>query len=575
MKVLDFGRAKAMVSLTRTFVVRMIALLGLTALPTAASGQLLYGAESGSNSPLYLIDSTSGRATPIGEIGVGVGGMAFHPMTGVLYGVTAPDDPNTPRNLIQIDTGTGRGTVIGPIGLANADISDIAFNPFDGTLFGWSEKTSDLITINLTTGAGTIVADAGITTVGGGLAFTTLPQGSTHNLAFLMGDGGNGALRLVNTDTGQTTVLVTSSGSPAPGYPIAAMKFRPVTNVLFAIQTTGLPNSGSPSSVLVTINSDGVMTPIGPTVPRLDALAWSPLSPQADLDGDQRADLVLRNVKSGDVAFVPGGDTSLHVISAGVPSAWQIAGVGDVNGDRRADLFWRNTVTGDVGVWLMDGAAVKSTAVIASRVPLQWHIVGVGDLDGDRKVDIIWRNTVTGDVAAWLMDGDSAKASSVIASTVPLAWQIVAIGDFNADRTADLIWRHTQLGHVAAWLMDGTTVRDIPLIAADVPLAWQIIGTGDLDGDGKSDLVWYQQDTHDVAAWLMDGASVLRTPIIATAVPAEWRLVKVQDVNLDGQSDLGWYDARILEFHYWVMNGVTITSGNVTGGYFSSDWQIQ
>jgi hypothetical protein len=557
----------------RTFVFRMLALLGLAAVPTTASGQLLYGAESGNDSRLYLINPTTGAATPIGEIGVGVGAMAFHPVTGVLYGVTAPDDANAPRNLIQIDTGSGRGTVIGPIGLANATIADIAFNPFDGTLFGWSEMTSDLITINLTTGAGTIVADAGITTVGGGLAFQTTPQGSTHNIAFLMGDGGNGPMRYVNTDTGQTQVFTTTSGSPAPGLPIAAMKYRPVTNVLFAIQTTAFPNPGPPSSVLVTIDPDGVMHPVGPTAPRLDALAWSPLTPQADLDGDGRADLVLRNAHSGDVAVVFGVDTLFHTVSPAVPLVWQIVGIGDVNGDLRADLFWRNTVTGDVAVWLMDGAVVKATPVI-SRVPLEWQIAGVGDLDGDRKVDIIWRDTVTGDVAVWLMDGATVRAAPVISSGVPLAWQIVAIGDLNGDRTADLVWRDTITGDVSVWLMDGTTVLDIPLIASGVPLAWQIAGTGDLDGDGKSDLVWHEQNTRDVAAWFMDGASVLRTPILATAVPAEWDLVKVQDVNRDGFADLGWYDARILEFHYWTMNGATVVSAFV-GAYFSSDWQIQ
>ena len=44
------------------------------------------------------------------------------------------------------------------------------------------------------------------------------------------------------------------------------------------------------------------------------------------------------------------------VISAGLPLAWQTAGVADVDGDGKADLIWRNSQSGDVAAWFMSGA---------------------------------------------------------------------------------------------------------------------------------------------------------------------------------------------------------------------------
>src|SRR6516225_9985946 len=114
--------------------------------------------------------SVGGSAAP-----GGVGAIAEDPRTGILYGVTAPGflpPSGTIRQLIRIDKITGRGTVIGPLGPTGFrfGIADITFRS-DGTLFGWSENSDDLVTINTATGAATIVANAGISTFGSGLKF--------------------------------------------------------------------------------------------------------------------------------------------------------------------------------------------------------------------------------------------------------------------------------------------------------------------------------------------------------------------------------------------------------------------
>src|SRR5262249_36925642 len=256
--------------MTKTVALRVgvvVCLLSLLSPTTAIGQQVLYGASSGADSALLTINPATGAATAIGSIGIGVGAMAVHPRTGVLYGVTAPGfipPSGTTRQLLRIDTKTGVGSVIGPLGATGFrfGIADLAFRS-DGTLFGWSENSDDLITIDINTGAATIVGNAGISTFGSGLAFD-----NTGTL-YLAGGGGNGRFYTVNPATGLTTLLGNLTGCPFPGFPIPAMKFHPVTNVLYAINRTFPPVA---SGALITINpTTRVCTSIG-----LAALAGGP-----------------------------------------------------------------------------------------------------------------------------------------------------------------------------------------------------------------------------------------------------------------------------------------------------------
>ena len=118
-------------------------------------------------SSLHRVNPQTGRATPVGAIGFdAVGGMAFHPLTGILYavgqraGTTSFITPG-PHVLITIDPATGVGTEIGlftaPLGcpFPGCRVDDLAFRP-DGVLYGMVSEF--LVTIDLGTGAGTQVA---------------------------------------------------------------------------------------------------------------------------------------------------------------------------------------------------------------------------------------------------------------------------------------------------------------------------------------------------------------------------------------------------------------------------------
>jgi hypothetical protein len=141
---------------------------GVTTFAVLLPTSLLYTVDrfsifDGSSSMLSTLDPETGRVhRRIGPTGVGVvTGLALHPSTGVLYGVTGG---RSGRRLVTIDRQTGAGTIIGNL---NTTVTDIAFRS-DGTLFGVTNGTS-IVSINLTTGNTTVVA---ITGLRGGIAFS-------------------------------------------------------------------------------------------------------------------------------------------------------------------------------------------------------------------------------------------------------------------------------------------------------------------------------------------------------------------------------------------------------------------
>jgi hypothetical protein len=53
---------------------------------------------------------------------------------------------------------------------------------------------------------------------------------------------------------------------------------------------------------------------------------------------------------------------------------WSVAGVGDVDGDGKSDILWRNNTTGENVIYLMNGAAISSSAAINPLQGSDWSI---------------------------------------------------------------------------------------------------------------------------------------------------------------------------------------------------------
>jgi len=253
----------------------LIPLVGAT---RSAEAGILYAADGERGNPatnLYILNQVTGApVATVGPIGFAPTGLSFNPFSGVLYGVTAPRGTNT-RELITINTSSGAGTLIGPLGVI---MDDIAFDR-DGTLFGWSGRASgsDLYTINLTTGAATKVGEAGITDIGVGFAI------NASGTPFLAADGATGVLRTVNKTTGAVTTVATLTGAPITAGSIDAFAFDEAGTLLGINLAEGGPgNAGAPGNTfLVTVDpTTGVITSRGPSIPGLDAIAFQVSVPE-------------------------------------------------------------------------------------------------------------------------------------------------------------------------------------------------------------------------------------------------------------------------------------------------------
>lgn len=161
-----------------------------------------------STSNLYTVDTASPgpSVTSIGAIGDAVTGFAIDPTSNILYGVTTGSTSGHVRSLITIDTTTGAGTLVGSLG--GKAIPDIAFDN-TGQMYGWDNTNHQLARIDKATGAVTDIGSSGISSPysGNGLAITST------NTAYLFPKGSFGAFYSMNLSTGAGTSAGTLDGS--------------------------------------------------------------------------------------------------------------------------------------------------------------------------------------------------------------------------------------------------------------------------------------------------------------------------------------------------------------------------
>jgi FG-GAP repeat len=55
---------------------------------------------------------------------------------------------------------------------------------------------------------------------------------------------------------------------------------------------------------------------------------------------------------------------------------WEFKSVGDINGDGKADVILRNKVSGQNIGWLMNGLTVTNSAFLPTIADTNWEIVG-------------------------------------------------------------------------------------------------------------------------------------------------------------------------------------------------------
>jgi hypothetical protein len=159
-----------------------------------------YGVDYATNE-LVTIDTTNGAYTVVGPCSPGAvnawTGMSWDRTSNTMYGSAFISGSSV---LVTIDLSTGAVTPVGTIGAYI--VIDIAINNA-GQIYGFEISTDNIITINKTTGAGTILGPSGLAAnYAQGMSFDP----NTDEL-FLAGYTASAALYQVNTSTGATTLI--------------------------------------------------------------------------------------------------------------------------------------------------------------------------------------------------------------------------------------------------------------------------------------------------------------------------------------------------------------------------------
>jgi sRNA-binding regulator protein Hfq len=299
-----------------------------------------------------------------------------------------------------------------------------------------------------------------------------------------------------------------------------------------------------------------------------------PINDPHDLNGDGKADLLWRNVKTTNVAIwlMNGANIGSFAFLGGVPTQWEIKGVGDVNGDGRADVVWKHSISHMVAIWFMNGLKISSISLPGGVAP-EWKLEAVGDTNGDGKADLVWMNANTGQVTIWLMNGSVIASSGVLN---PVAgdwanWHIDGVGDVDGNGTGDVVWHNSVTGQVTVWLMNGLTITSVGF--PGIPSTnWEIAGFGDGDGNGTTDIVWRNTLNGATAIWFMNGGTI-GSAAFPAGVPLKWQIVQVGDVNGDGKADVVWQHTSGI-VAVWLMNGPVIESVGFPGNA-PTVWEIQ
>jgi len=254
----------------------MCFLFGALAFAANSHAGTLYAATSaGGPGELYIINQATGALVQdVGPLNDSLGanypitGLAFSPVTGLLYGSTG-NAGAVDATLVRINPATAQVTVVGPYnaGPTNssgtpATMADIAFDPA-GNLYGVASIGGpNVYSINVPTGQATLVGANGVSTstTGGGLAISSS--------GVFYGTPTSSRFGTYNSITGAFTNISNPAKPAGGGY--GALAFD--GSVLYGLNV----GSGSPPPThIVTIDTGtGVVTDIGASVNSLDAIAF-------------------------------------------------------------------------------------------------------------------------------------------------------------------------------------------------------------------------------------------------------------------------------------------------------------
>jgi hypothetical protein len=260
--------------------------------------------------------------------------------------------------------------------------------------------------------------------------------------------------------------------------------------------------------------------------------AWDPIA-TADVNGDRIDDVIWREVGTGQIAIwlmtsptAVGGVT--FPANVGSDTGWSLAAAADVDGDGYADLVWRNVVTGQLVIWIMSGGGTIASVRDYGNVPLSYELRAAGDVHGDGRADLLWFQPSDGQPVIWWMHADGSFVARFPTAVGPGGWRPYRMGDFDGDGAADIFWRNEATGQTAVWYIDRfTSSTFVADFLVSVPLADWTLGTArDVDFDDRTDLIWYGETSGSIVRWRMQGRGIAPITDALPNVGTGWKIVR-------------------------------------------------
>jgi hypothetical protein len=302
------------------------------------------------------------------------------------------------------------------------------------------------------------------------------------------------------------------------------------------------------------------------------------LEDTADFNRDGELDYLWRNPQTGSTFLwqtIPSiVGTTASVLTIPTPANWSMAATADFSRDGNADLLWRNLQSGEVALWVMNQFQLGTTAALPRVAEPGWIVGGVGDFDRDGDSDLLWYNPEKGNVAIWQMNGTSFGQTVSLTQKLPdRHWQVEDLADFDQDGYLDILWRNDQSGALGIWRLLALSFAgayQLPTAGVD----WQVQSVTDFTSDRQPDLLWRNRVTGEVALWRMNGVALASSTVLTTVSDVNWQIQGSADVNQDGFADLLWYNPTKAETVLWYLAagnfGAAIYLPNVGDG----NWQL-
>jgi hypothetical protein len=239
-----------------------------------------------------------------------------------------------------------------------------------------------------------------------------------------------------------------------------------------------------------------------------------------DLNGDHRIDLLFEDSARHRlvVGMSTGSSYALTTLPYTYTSAQVPIGLADVNGNGRADILVRNTSTGRVAIWYMSGTT--RTAYNASDVASAFKFVGAADLNGDRRQDVLWTDETGGLMVS--MSTGTGFSTQLLGLRYSASYYVAGLQDINGNGKADILLTSQDGKHLVVWYMNGFSRVAYNTHATDP--AYRLVGKGDLDGNNRGDLIWSNPSTRQIKVMFSSGTA-LSTSLLGYVPTAGYQLM--------------------------------------------------